>query len=70
MALSEEVHGTGVETRGRVEYYGYDSLVYENPQWRESELLAAWTTRVNSKKDKSCALKVYVAKIELKGKSL
>ena len=52
MAFAVEVKSTGVETRNRAEYYGYGTIVEDNPDWTEEKCLEHWKNLVARSKDK------------------
>jgi len=52
MAESEEVQGVGIEKRGRSEYYGYDTVVEEHPDWHEDKCVEHWQMLVAKSRDK------------------
>lgn len=52
MAETEEVQGTGVERRGRAEYYGFDTVEADHPDWSQDQMLEHWRKLVAKSKDK------------------
>ena len=46
MQIDEEVKAEVIEKRSRREYYGYDTIVEENPDWDEEKCIKLWEQRV------------------------
>lgn len=46
-----QTQSTGMETRGRRAFYGFDTLEMENSKLTRDELLALWKKRVSSAED-------------------